>query len=254
MEQGLTGAHRRKRLLVGNWKMHGSLQANASLLAELKQGAAHTEAHCDVVVCAPFLYVPQLRQLLEGSSIAVGAQDVSAHDQGAYTGEVSAHMLSDLDCRWVIVGHSERRQYHAETDQLIAEKIRRALEAGLRPILCVGETAQDREAGTTYEVIRQQLALLLQWSQDDLSRLSVAYEPVWAIGSGQSATPEQAQDVHAFIRAQWPSGLAAGLHILYGGSVKSQNAAQLFAMPDIDGALVGGASLDAREFLQIAAA
>lgn len=243
----------RKRLLVGNWKMHGSLRGNAQLLAELKQAVGNNLA-CDVVVCAPYVYLSQVASSLQGSAIATGAQDVSAHASGAYTGEVSAAMLADMGCTWVIVGHSERRQYHAEDNQLVAAKLRQALDAGLRPILCVGETQQERESGITHQVVTDQLRGVLDWPLLDLQKISVAYEPVWAIGTGLSATPEQAQDVHALIRAQWPASIADALHILYGGSVKPDNAAELFAMPDIDGALVGGASLHAHDFLHIAAA
>lgn len=243
----------RKRLLVGNWKMHGSLQGNAQLLAELKQGAGSSLA-CDLVVCAPYVYLSQLASCLNGSAIGIGAQDVSAHAQGAYTGEVSAAMLADMQCAWVIIGHSERRQYHAESNQLVAAKLRQALDAGLKPILCVGETQQEHEAGVTHSVIIEQLRCVLDWPLSDLQKICVAYEPVWAIGTGLSATPEQAQEVHALIRAQWPDSIAHALHILYGGSVKPDNAADLFAMPDIDGALVGGASLHAHDFLHIAAA
>lgn len=249
----MAGHSLRKRLLVGNWKMHGSLKSNAQLLAELKQNA-QTSLACDLVVCAPYVYLAQLSSSLAQSHIQWGAQDLSVHVQGPYTGEISGAMLADLGCRWVIVGHSERRQYHRESNQAVAQKARAALSAGLRPIVCVGETLQERQANCTNDVVRSQLESLLDFTVSDLQRLVVAYEPVWAIGTGLSATPDQAQDVHAFIRAQWPADIAASLSILYGGSVKADNAAQLFAMPDIDGALVGGASLDAREFLHIAAA
>lgn len=244
---------RRKRLVMGNWKMNGSLAANTGLLAGLRDGVA-SMPDCDVAVCVPFPYLAQAGQALQGSGITWGGQDVSQHGGGAYTGDVSAAMLADLGCTWVLVGHSERRQHHAETDALVAHKAQAALDAGLTPVVCVGETLSEQQAGHTLGVIARQLAPVLALGHDALARLVLAYEPVWAIGTGQTATPDQAQTVHAAIRASLDAAGAASVRVLYGGSVNAGNAASLFAMPDIDGALVGGASLKATEFLNIAAA
>lgn len=245
--------HSRKRLVIGNWKMHGNQASNATLLEGLLADAAQA-AQCELAVCVPFPYIGQANASLQGSSITWGAQDVSAHAQGAYTGEVSAAMLTDFSCNWVIVGHSERRTLHAETDKQVAEKAAAALSAGLTPVVCIGETQAEQEAGQTRDIIARQLAPVLALGAHQVNRMVFAYEPVWAIGTGLSATPEQAQEVHAFIRKRL-EGIGAGqVRILYGGSVKPDNAASLFAMPDIDGALVGGASLKAQEFLRIAAA
>ena len=233
--------------------MHGSLKANTALLGGLVAGMTQVD-DCDVAVCIPFPYLAQADATLRGSAVTWGAQDVSAHQQGAFTGEVSAAMLSDFACQWVIVGHSERRQYHAETDQLVADKAVAALKSGLAPVVCVGETAAEHESGQTQAVIARQLAPVLALGPDVLSRAVLAYEPVWAIGTGLTATPDQAQSVHAFIRASLAQLGVPQVRILYGGSVKASNAASLFAMSDIDGALVGGASLVAEEFLRIAAA
>jgi len=245
--------HSRKRLVIGNWKMHGNQASNAALLEGLLAGAAQA-AQCELAVCVPFPYIGQANASLQGSSIAWGAQDVSVHAQGAYTGEVAAPMLADFSCNWAIVGHSERRTLHAETDKQVAEKAAAALSAGLIPVVCIGETQAEQEAGQTRDIIARQLAPVLALGAHQVNRMVFAYEPVWAIGTGLSATPEQAQEVHAFIRKRL-EGIGAGqVRILYGGSVKPDNAASLFAMPDIDGALVGGASLKAQEFLRIAAA
>lgn len=244
----------RKRLVMGNWKMNGGLEANAKLLADLHAGAGILADYCTVAVCTPFPYLAQARSQLENSVISWGAQDVSAHASGAYTGEVSAAMLNDFGCKWVLVGHSERRAMHGESDELVAAKAQAALGAGLTPVVCVGETLAEQEAGQTLNVIHRQLAPVLKLGAQAVSRLVVAYEPVWAIGTGLTATPTQAQEVHAAIRAALATLGAQQVHVLYGGSVKADNAASLFAMPDIDGALVGGASLVADEFLRIAAA
>ena len=242
----------RRRLVMGNWKMHGGRAANAALLKGLMAGAGGA-AGCELAVCVPFPYLAQAREALGNSSISWGAQDVSAHDHGAYTGEVSAAMLADFACRWTLVGHSERRAMHGETDQLVAAKAAAALAAGITPVVCVGESLAEREAACTNDVISRQLAPVLALGAASVMRMVLAYEPVWAIGTGRSASPEQAQSVHAHIR-QALSALGAGpVRILYGGSVKAANAANLFVMPDIDGALVGGASLVAEEFLRIAA-
>lgn len=243
----------RQRLVIGNWKMNGNLAANAALLDAVRSRAG-TANGCALAVCVPFPYLAQAQLALSGSAITWGAQDVSVHSSGAYTGEVSAAMLNDFGCRWALVGHSERRTFHGETDAVVAQKASAALQSGLTPVVCVGETLQQQQAGETAAVIAQQLAPVLALGAHDVSRMVIAYEPVWAIGTGLTATPQQAQEVHAFIR-QSLNGIGAGqVQVLYGGSVKAANAASLFAMPDIDGALVGGAALVADEFLSIAAA
>ena len=240
--------------MIGNWKMHGSQVANAALLDGLCAGAGILSDYCTVAVCAPFPYLAQAQAALRESAVSWGAQDVSLHEQGAYTGEVSAAMLADFGCRWVLVGHSERRAMHNETDDQVAQKAVAALGAGLTPVVCVGETLAEQQAGQTQAVIARQLKPILALGQQQLAGLVIAYEPVWAIGTGLTASPEQAQGVHAAIRAALAQAGAPQLQILYGGSVKASNAASLFAMSDIDGALVGGASLVAEEFLRIAAA
>ncbi len=236
--------------------MNGSLVANAALLAEIKAGLA--VAACDIAICAPAPYFAQCQAELAGSAIAWGGQDVSAHAGGAYTGEVAVSMLQDFACRYVIVGHSERRAYHAESDGLVAQKALRALLAGVTPIVCVGETLVEREAGQTDAVVGRQLAAVLDvLDAADLARIVVAYEPVWAIGTGKTATPQMAQDVHLALRAMLAGKnptAAVEVKILYGGSMKPDNAAELLAMPDIDGGLIGGAALKAVDFLAIVAA
>lgn len=243
----------RKKFVAGNWKMHGNLASNASLLEEVKAGASGIA--CDVAVCVPFPYLGQAQSFLMGSAVAWGAQNVSQHAQGAYTGEVAAEMLCDFGCRYVLVGHSERRALYGESDSLVADKFVAAQAAGLVPVLCIGETLAEREAGKTGAVVTRQLASVIERAGvEALERAVLAYEPVWAIGTGKTASPVEAQDVHAAIRAQVAagnSGVAAGLRILYGGSVKPQNAADLFAQPDIDGGLIGGAALVAGDFLAI---
>ncbi len=240
----------RRKLVVGNWKMHGSRVANAELLAGLL--AARPFAR-DVAVCPPALFLNDVAATLASSDIRWGAQDVSAHEQGAYTGEVSAAMLLELGCRYVIVGHSERRAYHAETDQLVAQKAQAALARGVTPIVCVGETLAEREAGQTEAVVKRQLSAVIHTLAHCAAEMVVAYEPVWAIGTGRTASPEQAQAVHAVLRAQLQAatGRAEHMSILYGGSVKADNAAQLFAQTDIDGGLIGGASLKLADFVAI---
>ncbi|MBC7203900.1 MAG: triose-phosphate isomerase [Pusillimonas sp.] len=240
-------SHARQRLVIGNWKMNGSLAGNAKLLEGVRAGSG-------LAVCVPFPYLAQTRSVLEGSDVSWGAQDISVHDSGAYTGEVSGAMLRDFNCRWVLAGHSERRSYHGESNELVAQKAQAALHAGLTPVVCVGETLQEQEAGETANVIAAQLKPVLALGQQAVAKMVIAYEPVWAIGTGRTATPEQAQEVHALIRAALQDLGAGQVQVLYGGSVKAANAASLFAMPDIDGALVGGASLVAEEFLRIAAA
>lgn len=247
----------RRVLIAGNWKMNGSLAANRSLLQDVVAGLPAGLA-ADVLVCVPAPYLLPCAQQLAGTPVACGAQDVSVHAQGAYTGEVSAAMLQDCSAGYVIVGHSERRAYHAESDQLVADKAKAAVEAGLKAIVCVGETLEQREAGQTNQVVAAQLQAVLDLlTVEQLQQVVVAYEPVWAIGTGKTATPEMAQEVHAFLRAQVAgkdAGLAAGMKILYGGSMKPDNAKQLLAMADIDGGLIGGAALKAADFLAIVAA
>ncbi|WP_188419115.1 triose-phosphate isomerase [Oxalicibacterium solurbis] len=242
----------RRKLVAGNWKMNGSLAANTQLLAEIK---AQFDGACDVAVCVPFPYLAQCQALLEGSAVALGAQDVSMHASGAYTGEVSAAMLSEFACRYVIVGHSERRGYFGETDELVAGKAKHAIAAGLIPIICVGEALAQREAGQTDVVVGAQIdAVLALLSTEEASGIVVAYEPIWAIGTGKTATPEMAQQVHAMLRSRLQikhEDAASKVRILYGGSMKPDNAAELMAMPDIDGGLIGGAALKAEDFLSI---
>ena len=242
-----------KKRIFGNWKMNGSLAPNAALLDLLKQGLVH--ADCEIAVCAPAPYLAQLQSLLSGSAIAIGAQDVSAQASGAFTGEVSGAMLREFGVRYVLVGHSERRQYHAESDELVARKAQAALASGITPVVCVGETLAQREAGETESVVRRQLSAVVQRNGHCLSEIVLAYEPVWAIGTGLTATPEQAQSVHAVLRAQLLAATtaAARVPILYGGSMNAANAAELLAQADIDGGLVGGASLKAADFLAIVA-
>jgi triosephosphate isomerase len=242
----------RTRLVLGNWKMHGNLADNAKLLTALLANPRASSA-TQVGVCVPFPYMAQTAHALKGSSIVWGAQDISTHAQGAFTGEVSGGMLNDFSCRFVLVGHSERRALHAETDQLVADKARAALSVELTPVVCVGESLSERDAGQAIAVINRQLAPVLALGAEAVKKMVVAYEPVWAIGTGRTASPEQAQDLHVPIRGALKGIGAEQVQILYGGSVKAANAASLFAMPDIDGALVGGASLVAEEFLAIAA-
>lgn len=239
--------------------MNGSLAANEDLLGALAQGLAVKPA-CEVAVCVPAPYLAQVQALKSArpalSAIDLGAQDVSAQASGAYTGEVSAAMLKELGCRYAIVGHSERRQYHGESDALVADKARAALASGITPIVCVGETLAEREAGHTEEVVKRQLAAVIHSNGHCISEIVVAYEPVWAIGTGKTASPEEAQAVHAVLRAQLKAATdqSARVKILYGGSMNAANAATLLAQPDIDGGLIGGASLKAADFLTIIAA
>ncbi len=243
-----------RKLIAGNWKMNGGLAANEALVQAMLSGIGQPAA--DVALCVPAPYLAQLQSLLQGSPVALGSQDVSAHEQGAYTGEVSVSMLKDFGCRYAIVGHSERRQYHGETDAVVAAKAQRALAGGVTPIVCVGETLAEREAGETEAVVKRQLAAVIHTVAHCTTEIVVAYEPVWAIGTGKTATPEMAQAVHAVLRAQLAAatGNAKRVHILYGGSMNAANAASLLAQPDIDGGLIGGASLKAADFLSIVAA
>jgi triosephosphate isomerase len=241
----------RSKLMVGNWKMHGSLAANASLLSDILNGMG--DVTCHAAVCVPAPYLAQAQILLAGSAVALGAQDVSVHESGAYTGEVSAEMLRDFTVRYAIVGHSERRQYHGETDTVVAHKAQRALAAGITPIVCVGESLAEREAGQTELVVKRQLAAVIHTNGHCISEIVVAYEPVWAIGTGLTARPEQAQAVHVVLRAQLQAATehAKRVPILYGGSMNAANAADLLAQPDVDGGLIGGASLKASDFLSM---
>jgi triosephosphate isomerase (TIM) len=244
----------RRKLVAGNWKMHGSLATNERLLDAVVKAMPTSDA-VEAAVCVPFPYLAQTRERLSGTPITWGAQNLSQHSHGAYTGEVSASMLVDFGCRYAIVGHSERRALYGEADAVVAAKFDAALKAGLTPILCLGETLEQREAGVTAQVVSTQLdAVMDSCGVGTLGRAVVAYEPVWAIGTGRTATPEQAQEVHAMIRervAARDAAVAKGLQILYGGSVKAQNARELFSRADIDGGLIGGASLVAGDFLAI---
>ncbi|MCU7814870.1 MAG: triose-phosphate isomerase [Candidatus Thiodiazotropha sp. (ex Rostrolucina anterorostrata)] len=247
----------RRPLVAGNWKMNGSLESIRSLLDGIKRGIGDVK-NAELAVCPPCVFIPEVQKLLTGSDIAWGGQDLSTESSGAFTGEISASMLNDFACKYVIVGHSERRSYHAEGDQQVASKYAVARAAGLMPILCIGETLEEREAGTTNEIVARQLDAVIDLEGvDALADGVIAYEPVWAIGTGMTATPEQAQEVHAFIRgrvAAKSGSVAEGLRILYGGSMKSDNAGELIGKPDIDGGLIGGASLKAEDFLGICTA
>jgi triosephosphate isomerase len=244
----------RRKLVVGNWKMNGSLAANAVLLEALQAGL-DADSGVDSAVCPPAPYLAQCQAMLAGSPLAWGAQDVSANAAGAFTGEMAAAMLADFGCKYVIVGHSERRACHGESSELVAKKALAALAAGLTPIVCVGETLAERDAGQTFAVVGEQLGAVLGLvPAADAARIVVAYEPVWAIGTGKTATPAMAQEVHAQLRAQLTDKNAGGVQILYGGSMKPDNAGELMAQADIDGGLIGGAALKAADFLAIIAA
>ena len=244
----------REKLVAGNWKMHGNLAQNKALLDAVNAGMVGVKG-MKAAVCVPYPYLSQAQSLLQGTGISWGAQNLSQYDKGAFTGEVSASMLKDFGCKYALVGHSERRAIYGEDDATVALKFEAAEKAGMTPVLCVGETLDERESGVTEAVVARQLdAVMGRLGVAVLTRAVVAYEPVWAIGTGKTASPDQAQAVHAFIRAKiagLSEEVAKGLLILYGGSVKGANAAELFTMPDIDGGLIGGASLDAQEFLTI---
>lgn len=248
----------RNKLVAGNWKMHGNLKENAALLEALISNMPKPGNNADYAVCVPFPYLASVQVALQGTCINWGAQNISQYEKGAYTGEVSADMLNDFGCRYVIVGHSERRMLFGETSQIVAEKYAAAQRAGLIPILCVGETLEQRDSDITEQVIDEQLkAVIALTGIESLAKAVIAYEPVWAIGTGKTATPQQAQDIHQFIRkgiASQDKGIAKGISILYGGSVKANNAMELFVMPDIDGGLIGGASLVAEDFVAICSA
>jgi triosephosphate isomerase (TIM) len=241
----------KKKLIAANWKMNGGLEFNSALVQSILAGLP--SRGCAVALCVPAPYWAQLQDLLQGTPLKLAAQDLSSHTAGAYTGEISAAMLRDFSIRYVLVGHSERRQYHAESDAMVAVKAQRALAAGITPIVCVGETLAEREAGKTEEVVKRQLAAVIHANGHCISEIAVAYEPVWAIGTGHTASPEQAQQVHAILRAQLRAATlhAERISILYGGSMNASNAAALLQQPDIDGGLVGGASLKAAEFLSV---
>lgn len=243
----------RRPLVVGNWKMNGSRETSIALVKSIVAAAADV-ANAEMALCAPFVYLSDVAEVLANKSIGLGAQDVSVHLNGAYTGEVAASMLINCGCKYAIVGHSERRQYHGESNLLVAQKALTAFKSGLTPIICLGESFEERNNNLVEAVIGEQLqAVQSVLGLTGLQQSVIAYEPVWAIGTGLTATPEQAQDVHRFIRGRLGE-IAQKVNIIYGGSVKSANASELFAQKDIDGALVGGASLDAKEFIGIAAA
>ncbi len=247
----------RRSLVAGNWKMNGSVTMTDDLLTGLKEGIVRSLPDVDVVVCPPFLYIPLAVQMLAGSTIKVGAQNLDIHKPGAYTGEIAAEMLKEQRCGYVIVGHSERRALYGESSDLVAQKVKAAMAAELKPIVCVGETLEERERGDTGRVVREQLMSVLDLNGVDIFPFAiVAYEPVWAIGTGRSASPNQAQEVHALIResiAELNPGVADQTRLLYGGSVKPENAQGIFSSPDIDGGLIGGAALVASDFLAICA-
>lgn len=244
----------RQKLVAGNWKLNGSKASIETLVSGILTGLNGLD-NVGIAVCPPYVYIPMTQNLLAGSKVGLGSQDLADRDSGAFTGEVSGPMLKEFGCKYAIVGHSERRSLYGEKDGDTASKFAAARKHGLTPILCVGESLEEREGGITEQVVGRQLdAVIALEGVDALADAVIAYEPVWAIGTGKTATPQQAQDVHAFIRgkiAGLSESVAAKVQILYGGSVKGANAAELFAMPDIDGGLIGGASLDAQEFLAI---
>jgi triosephosphate isomerase len=245
----------RRNIVAGNWKMNGTIASANELLNKIKQGTAEF-SNVEIVVLPPFPFLEQTAKLLKGTKITWGAQNLSDKPSGAYTGEVSASMLKEFGCKYVLVGHSERRQYYGESDKLIAAKFNMAIDNGLIPILCIGETLQERQQGLTLQVIDEQLLAIIE-SLDNFAKMEkavIAYEPVWAIGTGMTATPEQAEEVHAYIRkslGKRDQTVAENLSLLYGGSVKPDNAKAIFSMADIDGGLIGGASLNADDFLTI---
>lgn len=243
----------RRKMIAGNWKMHGSSELVTTIVKAI---AEQVSDQVDVALFPPYVYIADMAKQVKGTAIGLGAQNCASHLQGAYTGEISAAMLAELGCRYVIIGHSERRSLYGESNEIVMEKIAAALACGLTPVLCIGETATQRETGETMAVLRNQLSAVLERSDGEtiLSKLVIAYEPVWAIGTGKTATPELAQETHSQIRqflAQYSPATAARMILLYGGSVKADNAAALSSMPDIDGFLVGGASLDPTQFIAI---
>ena len=247
----------RQVLVAGNWKMNGSRESIRTLLDGVKAGMGDVK-NAEIAVCAPAIYIPLVEELLSGSAVSWGGEDLSVHESGAYTGEIAASMLNDFHCKYVIIGHSERRTYHNESDELVAEKYEAAMNAGLVPIFCIGETLDEREQGVTNDVVARQIdAVINKLGGAALAKGVIAYAPVWAIGTGKTATPEQAQEVHAFIRgriAESDAAIADAVQILYGGSMNAGNASELLAQADIDGGLIGGASLKPDDFLAIAKA
>jgi triosephosphate isomerase (TIM) len=244
----------RDRYIIGNWKMHGSRTSVAELLNHIKDFIQKDQSNVNIIVCPSYVFLDQTQSLLKKTKLQWGGQNMAAEQEGPYTGEISGFMLHEFGCRYVLLGHSERRHWCGETDAQISKKFNLAIKSGLTPILCVGETLAERKANQTHTVLQTQLEKILDYGNDVLKQAIIAYEPVWAIGTGLSAEPEQAQEVHQFLREQIKflgSDLAQELPILYGGSVKASNAEALFRMPDIDGGLIGGASLDAIEFLRI---
>jgi len=244
----------RRTLVAGNWKMNGSRESIRALLDGVKSGVSDV-TNADMAVCCPAVYIADVSSQLQGTDIGFGGQDISVHDSGAYTGEIAGGMWNDFNCKYVIIGHSERRTYHNESDELVAEKFEAARKAGLIPLFCIGETLEERESGVTEQVVSRQVnAVIDRLGVDRLGEGVIAYEPVWAIGTGVTATPEQAQDTHAYIRsmiAEKSADVAAKIQILYGGSMNAGNASELLACEDIDGGLIGGASLKADDFLAI---
>jgi len=249
----------RKKMVAGNWKMNKTLQEGVALATELKENLELNPAQCEVVIATPFIHLATLAQLLQGTSIHVGAENCADHDKGAYTGEVSAEMVRSTGAEYCIIGHSERRIYYKESYEMLAQKVNLALANDLKPIFCIGEVKEERESGCQNEVVKAQLkGSVFTLSKDDFKKLTLAYEPVWAIGTGLTATPDQAQQMHAYIRSlvaeQYGKDVADDTTILYGGSCNAKNAAELFANPDVDGGLIGGASLKSSDFCAIIAA
>ena len=241
----------RKNIVAGNWKMNKTLQEGIALAKELNEMLADEKPNCDVIICTPFIHLASVTPLVDAAKIGVGAENCADKESGAYTGEVSAAMVASTGAQYVILGHSERRAYYHETVEILAEKVKLALAHGLKPIFCIGEVLEEREAGKQNEVVAAQLASVFSLSAEDFSKIILAYEPVWAIGTGKTATPEQAQEIHAFIRSQvakYGKEVAENCSILYGGSCKPSNAKELFANPDVDGGLIGGAALKAADF------
>ena len=243
----------RKNIVAGNWKMNKTLQEGIDLAKDLNKVLADEKPNCDVIICTPFIHLASVTPLVDSSKIAVGAEDCADKDSGAYTGEVSAAMVASTGAKYVIIGHSERRAYYHETSAILKEKVKQALANGLTPLFCIGEVLEEREANKQNEVVKAQLSeALFDLSAEDFSKIVVAYEPVWAIGTGKTATGEQAQEIHAYIRSvisdKYGSEVANGTSILYGGSCNPKNAKELFANPDVDGGLIGGASLKAEDF------
>lgn len=242
----------RKNIVAGNWKMNNTLQEGIALAKEVNELLANETLNCDVVLCTPFIHLASVANLVDATKIGVGAENCADKESGAYTGEISASMVASTGAKYVILGHSERRAYYHETVEILEEKVKLALANGLTPIFCIGEVLEEREANKQNEVVAAQLASVFSLSAEDFAKIVLAYEPVWAIGTGKTATPEQAQEIHAFIRsavaAKYGQAVADECSILYGGSCKASNAKELFANPDVDGGLIGGAALKASEF------